>query len=399
MGVALFLYPVCMEYGSLNSKKPRNPLIPLIIMGLAMGSLFLPWRIWLGGRTVEASKKMAAVEVARIYFQSQRFDQLIRLAGSITPKTPDAPEIYALAGQSFLARGEVGNAKKAFERSLEIKLEQPEAINYLAAIYLASGDSARGLALLELSAKLKPDDYHPWLAMGKVRQDMGELELAAKAYEECLKRNPEDQDAKQARTGRIRALMDNHKESDAQPLISEALKLDPANAELLGLAAISAQTLGRSDEAEVLSEKSLAMNPDESNALMTKAQLAFLNNQPAIAEEVLKKALSAKPNQPSLLQLLMQAQARQGKTGEAAETKKNFQGVSDRILKMDKLTKEISQKPDDPKPRYEMGLLAVEGKMQVLAEQCFRAALDIDPKFELARQALDDLVKKPGAGQ
>ena len=141
------------------------------------------------------------------------------------------------------------------------------------------------------------------------------------------------------------------------------------------------------------------MNPDESNALMTKAQLAFLNNQPAIAEEVLKKALSAKPNQPSLLQLLMQAQARQGKTGEAAETKKNFQGVSDRILKMDKLTKEISQKPDDPKPRYEMGLLAVEGKMQVLAEQCFRAALDIDPKFELARQALDDLVKKPGAGQ
>ena len=399
MGVALFLYPVCMEYGSLNSKKPRNPLIPLIIMGLAMGSLFLPWRIWLGGRTVEPSKKMAAVEVARIYFQSQRFDQLIRLAGSITPKTPDAPEIYALAGQSFLARGEVGNAKKAFERSLEIKLEQPEAINYLAAIYLASGDSARGLALLELSAKLKPDDYHPWLAMGKVRQDMGELELAAKAYEECLKRNPEDQDAKQARTGRIRALMDNHKESDAQPLISEALKLDPANAELLGLAAISAQTLGRSDEAEVLSEKSLAMNPDESNALMTKAQLAFLNNQPAIAEAVLKKALSAKPNQPSLLQLLMQAQARQGKTGEATETKKNFQGVSDRILKMDKLTKEISQKPDDPKPRYEMGLLAVEGKMQVLAEQCFRAALDIDPKFELARQALDDLVKKPGAGQ
>ena len=367
-------------------------------MGLALGSLFLPWRIWLGGRIVEPSKKMAAVEVARLYFQSQRFEQLIRLAGSITPKTPDAPEIYGLAGQSFLARGEVGNAKKAFERSLEIKLEQPEAINYLAAIYLASGDSARGLALLELSAKLKPDDYHPWLAMGKVRQDMGELELAAKAYEECLKRNPEDLDAKQARTGRIRALMDNHKESDAQPLISEALKLDPANAELLGLAAISAQTLGRSDEAEVLSEKSLAMNPDESNALMTKAQLAFLNNQPAIAEEVLKKALSAKPNQPPLLQLLMQAQARQGKTGEATETKKNFQVVSDRILKMDKLTKEISQKPDDPKPRYEMGLLAVEGKMQVLAEQCFRAALDIDPKFELARQALEDLVKL-GAGQ
>jgi tetratricopeptide (TPR) repeat protein len=381
-----------------NPKKPRNPLIPLIIMGLALGSLFFPWKIWLSGSNAGPQKKMTPVEVARRYFQSQRYDQLIRLAGSITPKSPDAPEIYGLAGQSFLARGEVGNAKKAFERSLEVKLEQPEAINYLAAIYLASGDSVRGLALLELSAKLRPDDNRPWLAMGKVRQDMGELELAAKAYEECLSRNPDELDAKQARTGRIRALVDSHKEADAQPLIDEALKLDPANAELLGLAAISAQSLGRSDEAEVLSDKSLAIDPEESNSLLTKAQLAFLNNKSGEAEETLKKAVSAKPNQPQVLQLLMQAQAQQGKAREAAETKRKFQSVTDRIVKMDKLTKEISQKPDDPKPRYEMGLLAVDVKMQVLAEQCFRAALDIDPKFELARQALEAL-GKPGTGQ
>jgi uncharacterized protein HemY len=126
--------------------------------------------------------------------------------------------------------------------------------------------------------------------------------------------------------------------------------------------------------------------------------LAFLNNKAGEAEETLKKAVSAKPNQPQVLQLLMQAQAQQGKAREAAETKRKFQSVTDRIVKMDKLTKEISQKPDDPKPRYEMGLVAVDGKMQVLAEQCFRAALDIDPKFELARQALEAL-GKPGTGQ
>ena len=38
-----------------------------------------------------------------------------------------------------------------------------------------------------------------------------------------------------------------------------------------------------------------------------------------------------------------------------------------------------------------MGQLAVEGQMKVLAEQCFRAALEIDPAFEPARQALEDL--------
>jgi tetratricopeptide (TPR) repeat protein len=365
-------------------------------MGLALGSLFLPWRTWFGAQApAQENQKRSPLENARRLLAQNRLDQLVRLAATTNPKSPDAAAIYALAGQACLAKGDVANAKKAFERSLELKLEQPEALNYLAAIYLASGDSARGLALLELSARLKPDDFQPWLAMGKVRQDMGELELASTAYEECLKRNPPEDQTRQARLGQIRALIDNHKEAEAQPLFTEAIKQDPANPALLGLAAIAAQTLGQSEQADPLADQTLAIDPNEPNALLAKAQIAFLAGNAPSAEAFLKKALTARPNQPPILQLLMQAQARQGKTSEAAATKQEFQAVSQRILQMDKLTKRISQEPDNPQPRFEMGLLAVEGKMKVLAEQCFKAALDINPAFNPARKALEQLQKSP----
>ena len=377
--------------------KRRSPVLPLILMGLALGSLFLPWRTWFGANPPTASnpEKRTPLENARRLMAQNRLDQLIRQAANTKPDTPDAAAIYSLAGQALLTKGDVANAKKAFERSLELKLEQPDALNYLAAIYLASGDSARGLALLELSAKLQPDDPQPWLAMGKVRQDMGELDQAAAAYEACLKRNPPAEQARIARLGQARALVDNHKEAEAQPLIAEAIKQDPANATLLGLAAISAQTLGQSDAADNMAEKALGLDAGEPNALLAKAQIAFLGNNPASAEAFLNKALTARPNQPPTLQLLMQAQARQGKTAEAAATKQQFQAVSQRILQMDKLTKRISQEPDNPQPRFEMGQLAVEGQMSVLAEQCFKAALDIDPNFTPARKALEELQNKP----
>jgi len=91
----------------------------------------------------------------------------------------------------------------------------------------------------------------------------------------------------------------------------------------------------------------------------------------------------------------MQAQSRQGKTDAAAATRTRFRTVTERIDRMDKLSKRISKEPESPQPRYELGMEALAGDMKVLAEQCFRAALDIDPAFEPARRALEEMAKQP----
>jgi cytochrome c-type biogenesis protein CcmH/NrfG len=63
---------------------------------------------------------------------------------------------------------------------------------------------------------------------------------------------------------------------------------------------------------------------------------------------------------------------------------------------MDRLTKVIDQRPEDPEPRWRMGQAAMDGEMYVLAYQCFQAALYIDPHYKPALDALATLRSRPG---
>jgi len=379
-----------------SRRKLRKSLIPLFALLACAAALIVPWRNWFGpAAKTTPNRPRDRAEIARRMLSAGRFDEVLRIGSQVAPDAPEAAEIYALVGQAFLSRGELGNARKALEASLDRKLEQPEALEYLAAIYLASGDAVRGLTLLKLVADLKPDAFRPWLAMGKVRHDMGETAESAKAYEECLKRSPPAGEVRQARKGLIRALMDDNRIAEAEPVIGQARKADPEDAELIGLAALVAQSRGNSAEAGELAEKCLAVDSANPDALLALAQVRFLEGDNAAAEGLLVRADKARPNQTSVLQLLMQAQSRQGKTDAAAATRTRFRTVTERIDRMDKLSKRISKEPESPQPRYELGMEALAGDMKVLAEQCFRAALDIDPAFEPARRALEEMAKQP----
>ncbi|MBI1325642.1 tetratricopeptide repeat protein [bacterium] len=379
-----------------SRRKLRKSLLPLFVLLACAAWLIVPWKYWFGPSAKPGQNRPRdRAEIARRMLSAGRFDEVLRIGSQVSPDAPEAAEVYALVGQAFLSRGELGNARKALEASLDRKLEQPEALEYLAAIYLASGDAVRGLTLLKLVSELKPEAFRPWLAMGKVRHDMGETAEAARAYEECLKRNPPAEETRQARKGLIRAMMDDNRLADAEPVIAAALHADPQDAELMGLAALSAQAKGNAAEAGELAEKCLAIDPANSDALLALAQVRFLEGDPATAEGLLLRADKARPNQTSVLQLLMQAQSRLGKSEAAAETRNRFRNVTERIDRMDKLSKRISAEPESPQPRYELGMEAIAGNMKVLAEQCFKAALDIDPTFEPARRALEEIAKQP----
>ena len=371
-------------------RRRRSPIFPLLLLFVSIVALFFPWHLlFIPADSTE--KNSDTLSLANRYYERRQFQELFRLSASIDPKDPNTPQIYALSGKALIELGNIRDARKALERALDLNVEQPEPLGLLAALYLASGESQKGLALLQLVAKLDPTNFRPWLAMGKVYQDMGELKDAAKAYGEALSRKPPAEEAAQASAGQIQSLIDDNQTTEARQLVDIAIKHGSPSASLLGQASLIYHESGEYDKAGEYAEKAISLNPDEPNALLALARSAILNNKPGNAEEFLLKANRVRPNQQPVLQLLMQAQARQGKTREAAATKSEFQKLSARIVRMDKLTQEINLKPDDPRPRHELGLLALEGNMQVLAEQCFKAALDLDPNFTPAREALEKM--------
>jgi tetratricopeptide (TPR) repeat protein len=371
----------------------RSTLWPRIVVLLCLAVVLA-----LVGWIFSQVKKDHREEVARARSSLDRGqpDRAILAVSGIRDDGPGAAEGLTLAARALLMQGNISAARHALERSLKMKLAQPEAAKMLAAIYLAAGDGGRGLTLLKEAARLEPGDFRPWYAMGKVYHDLGNLDESIEAYTQALRRSPPAAETRETHLGRIRALLDAKQAERASSDLDELRRRTPDDPQVLALAARQARDLGRLDEAVELAGRALAGDPESFDALLVRARIHFVARRMKRAIADLEQAIRVKPNDVAALQLLAQAQKTLGLMREAAETQERAERSRARIALMDRLTKVIDERPLDPEPRWRMGQAAMDGEMYVLAYQSFQAALDLDPSFQPARRALETLRTKKG---
>jgi tetratricopeptide (TPR) repeat protein len=366
----------------------RRSVVPLVV---AVAGLSIPI---IAAVTVYLARKpndhWDEVARAKAYLDAGRPDLAFQTVSKIRDEAPGAAEALTLGARALLTRPDVDVfvVRKALERSLKLNPDQAEAAKLLAALNLAEGDGAQGLKLLQHAARLDPNDFRPWFAMGKAYHEMGDHANSAQAYADALRRSPPLAEGKESQKGRIRALLDAHRESEAAAELVEARKQDPDDVELLTLAAREAQVAGRAAEAAELVERVLVTAPDSLEGLYTRAELRFRAGQPEQALEDLEHAFLIDPTDVRTMQLLSQVQSRLGLTDQAAVTTARLSRLKERTRLMDQLTREVSQHPNDAGLRWRLGQAAVEGEKYPLAYQCFRAALDLDPNHKPSREAL-----------
>ena len=372
----------------------RSPLLPRIIILLCLAGLLalFGWNV-----SQVKTNNWDRVARARSYLDRGQPDLAIRAVSEIRDDGPGAAEGLTLAARAFVMRGNLSTARRALEQSLKMKPEQPEAAKILAAIYLAASEGRRGIALLKDAARLDPGDYHPWSAMGKVYHEyLNQLDAAIEAYTQALRRSPPAAEAREARLGRLRALLDAKQADLAAPDLDELRRQTPDDPQVLALAARQASDLVRLDEAMDLANRVLSRDPDNVEALLVRARLQVHARRPKLAIADLEAAVRVKPNDIGALQLLAQAQQTLGLTQEAAATRQRADRSRNRETVIVQLTKAIEARPDDPELRWRLGQAAMEGDMYVLAYQSFQAALDLDPRYQPARTALERLRTQKG---
>ncbi len=372
---------------SIDSSR-RAPVAPRLVLSLSFLAILgllvwafsqIKWDHW------------DQVSRAQAYLDRGEVDLAFQAVSGIRDDRPGAAEGLTLAARALLMRGNITTARRVLERTLVMKREQPEAAKMLAAIYLAAGDGQRAVALLEMAARLEPGDFRPWYALGKVFHDTGELDRSAGAYTEALRRNPPAAEARESRIGRARAQLDsNHPEEAAEDLV--ALRREtPDDPMVLAMAARQARERGRPEEALDLANRALAADPASFEALMIRARVRIRARETHQAIDDLEAALRAKPNDRAALQLLSQCQMSLGLTREAKATIERADRARERIELMDRLSKSIDERPEDPEPRWRLGQAAMDGQMYVLAYQCFQAALYLDPNYKPAHRSLEAL--------
>lgn len=199
-----------------------------------------------------------------------------------------------------------------------------------------------------------------------------------------------------ARLHLTRALLDLGGYSEAIPHLEHLSKTRPDDPEIPVRLARCLNMLDRKAEARRTLENVLARHPDHALALRTLGQFSLSENQPAAAEEYLRKAVARLPNDYTANWLLYESLRQQGKPDAAAQLK-TAEEVRDRSERLGELqSRKLAAQPLDPALHVEMATLLMRTGRTELAVSWLESALALDAKFRPAHAMLADHYSRIG---
>jgi len=128
------------------------------------------------------------------YFKRKAYKSVIFDAKEALKVYPALPEAYNLMGDTYFAMGNKKEAKKALEKSLEIR-ENFYALVGLAYMAFDNGEFGETIKLYRKALVLKPDDVTTHFNLGNAYFNGGAYALAAKEFKWVLAKDPSIKEA------------------------------------------------------------------------------------------------------------------------------------------------------------------------------------------------------------
>ena len=157
-----------------------------------------------------------------------------------------------------------------------------------------------------------------WLRQGFAAQQKGDWAAAEEAYLQALQREPTNPDALQLLALLVRRRGDT---IGAEGLMRRSLKAAPEQAHVWNNLGNLLDSTGRSDEALSAFDRALELKPSYADAHFNRARLLYSSNQLPLAEQALRRAVTAAGVATvPMMQLQAQIEADTGALDEALRT-------------------------------------------------------------------------------
>jgi len=262
------------------------------------------------------------------------------------------PSIMMLAGETFLANGDVKQASTYFSSASSGDTVKVAAQTRLGQLALARGDSDEGFKQLELAAEQDKKTVQADLALISAhlrRNEFDKAYTAAKALEKKQPGNPLSplmlgtvevarKDNLAARKHFEKALelqatylpavtalanldLADKKPDDARKRFEAVIAKEPKNdLAYLGLAELQARTGSTPGEVAATLNRAIAANPQAVTPRLALVNLNLRQQNTKVALEAAQDAAAALPNEPRVLSALATAQEAAGSVNQAIET-------------------------------------------------------------------------------
>ena len=296
----------------------RNPKDSKVRAGLGMARL----------ATGETERAIADLESAvkegdsdaRLYLISsllsaRQFDTAYGVITQLEKEhSKDDPNLLNIKGTIQLARGKLGDARKAFERALEVSPGYFPATMNLASLDMAQKHYPAARARYEKILEKEPSNIQAMMGLAKLETLSGNQGDAVTWLEHAKSLQPKAFDPNFA-LGRI--FIQQHDYSKAIAVLRDALSAQPQHPEALNMLAYSQLQAGQSSNAIATYTKLTSLYPKSAQALygLGVAQAAAGNQAGAIVS--LQQTLELQPDFPDAIATLVNLQTATGQTGDA----------------------------------------------------------------------------------
>jgi putative PEP-CTERM system TPR-repeat lipoprotein len=308
-------------------------------------------------------------------------------------KAGQDPDVVALAGEAYLAAGDIAGAARYYEQARALVPSSAVVRTRLAQIRLAAGDSDRAIKELESASVGDPSDYQADLALITTYLRQRQPDKALDALQRLEKKQPNNpltytlrglglllkRDFPAARSNFERSLqlqptfmpaiinlasldMRDKNTEAARKRYDSVLKKEPNNEQaLFGLARLLRVGGANQKEIEKVLKQSVVGNPTSQTARLTLINFYLRSRDFRGALAAAQDAQVALPNNPSIVEALGAAQLAAGETQQAISTFARLVGML----------------PDSPQPLVRQAAAYMAAKQPDDAIQSLRKALTL----------------------
>ncbi|HKB37787.1 MAG TPA: tetratricopeptide repeat protein, partial [Gemmataceae bacterium] len=180
------------------------------------------------------------------------------------------------------------------------------------------------------------------------------------------------------------------------PLFDAVLKQSPDNPRALLGQSRCLRRMGKLMEAQAQLEKLLAKHPRHVEGLTERAGIDLFNGKFESAEPLLRKAVELQPHNFQANYHLVICLRRLGRAKETAQATRRMHQIRVDITRFVDLEKSVLEKPGDPAPRCEAGVLLLGLGEQRDGVRWLTSALRVDPRHRPAHKALAEHYERIG---
>ena len=193
--------------------------------------------------------------------------------------TPVAAIDSVRSGTAAFAAGDFASARAAYERSLELKPDDPETLNNLGQVLVRLGQTSEAIPRFERAIALAPDKPAYHFNLAHTVAQIGQADRAVAEYREAVRLFPDDYATQFNLAMTLQAKGDS---LAAIPEFQRAIKLAPGEPSFHISLGSSLEKVGRVADAVREYRQFLDMQPTSPDAAKLKAHIDVLSTAPPV---------------------------------------------------------------------------------------------------------------------